>query len=232
MPEKTSNVAVVWAFVFPYIRCMSIKNDEMKADLPLAVDFDGTMQLTDVTKALLVWVARKFPHKLAGLMWLYGRQGRAALKLKLEELAEAHGFVPDLPWEDTVLGRMVEEKAKGRDVVIVTGSTAKLVKRIVEAKGLDYEVVGTADRAINLTGPRKAAYLTERWGHKGFDYVGNSKDDFAVWAASRYALVRGSSRKIRAGARAATEVVWEVDDVKKARLRRLRDLWHRRGKRP
>lgn len=211
---------------------MKPKNEQVQTDVPLVVDFDGTMQLTDVTKALLLWVAQRFPHKLAGLMLLYGRHGRAALKLKLEEMAEWHGFVPNLPWEETVLGRMVEEKAKGRDVVIVTGSTTKLVKRIVESKGLDYEVVGTNDRAVNLTGPRKAAYLTTRWGDKGFDYVGNSKDDFAVWAVSRYALVRGSSQKIRKGAEAVAEVIWTVDDVKKVKLRRLKNLWHRKGGRP
>lgn len=196
--------------------------------IPLIVDFDGTLQLSDMTLEGLLWVAGTRPWLLVKLMWLYARQGRAAMKLRLETLAENYDWVPMLPWEDRVLERVAAEKARGRTVVIVTGSTTRLVKRAVAAKGLDYEVVGTERADINLTGPRKAAALVARWGAKKFDYIGNSKDDWAVWKEGRYALVVGKNQKIRAGAAKVGEVIWMVDAPRfgvRARLvRRLRRM--------
>ncbi len=189
-------------------------------EIPLIVDFDGTMHLSDLTWEGVFWVARTRPWMLIKLGWLHLRQGRAAMKLALESLAEKYDWVPVLPWEDRVLERIAEEKARGRTVIVVTGSTTRLVKRAVAAKGLDYEVVGTERADINLTGPRKAAALVARWGVKKFDYIGNSRDDWAVWKEGRYALVVGNNKKIRAGAAKVSEVVWEVDTVRKRLWRR------------
>lgn len=188
-----------------------------KADLaiPLIVDFDGTMHLSDLTWEGIFWVLRTRPWMLAKLGWLHLTKGRAAMKLRLETLAEQYDWAPVLPWEDRVLERIAAEKARGRTVVVVTGSTTRLVKRAVAAKGLDYEVVGTDNADINLTGPRKAAALVARWGVKKFDYIGNSRDDLAVWKEGRYALVIGSNKKIRAGAERVGKVVWTVDTERK-----------------
>jgi hypothetical protein len=93
------------------------------------------------------------------------------------------------------------------------------VKKAVADKGLDYDVVGTERKDINLTGPRKAAALVARWGAKKFDYIGNSRDDWAVWKEGRYALVVGSDLKIRAGAAKVCEVIWEVDTEHRNLLR-------------
>ena len=182
--------------------------------IPLIVDFDGTMHLSDMTAEGLWWVLKTRPWLLVKFGWLHLTRGRAAMKLKLEELAENYDWVPVLPWEDRVLERIAAEKAKGRTVVVVTGSTTRLVKRVVAAKGLDYEVVGTERADINLTGPRKAAALVERWGGKKFDYIGNSRDDIAVWKEGRYALVIGNSRKIRAGAAQVGKVIWELETAR------------------
>lgn len=185
--------------------------DEADLAIPLVVDFDGTMHLSDLTWEGIFWVVKTRPWMMVKLGWLYLRRGKAAMKLRLETLAENLDWVPVLPWEDRVLERIAAEKARGRTVVIVTGSSTKLVKRVVAAKGLDYEVVGTDRADLNLTGPRKAAALVARWGVKKFDYIGNSKDDWAVWKEGRYALVIGSDKKIRAGAAKVGQVVWELD---------------------
>lgn len=197
--------------------------------VPLIVDFDGTMHLSDLTWEGVFWIAKTRPWMLVKFGWLYARYGRATMKLALETLAEKYDWVPVLPWEDRVLERIAQERARGRMVVIVTGSTTKLVRKAVVAKGLDYEVIGTERGDINLTGPRKAAALIERWGVKKFDYIGNSRDDWAVWKEGRYALVVGSSPKIRAGAAKVSEVIWEVDTE---RRKMLRLPWRRLRERP
>lgn len=194
--------------------------------VPLVVDFDGTMHVSDLTWEGVFWIVKTRPWMLVKLGWLYLWRGKAAMKLALESLAEKYDWVPVLPWEDRVLERIAQEKARGRTVVVVTGSTTRLVKRAVLSKGLDYEVVGTERADINLTGPRKAAALVARWGVKKFDYIGNSRDDWAVWKEGRYALVVGSNPKIRAGAAKVSEVIWEVDS---ARRRLVRLPWRRVG---
>lgn len=197
------------------LRVMTQISDETDdLAIPLVVDFDGTMHLSDLTWEGIFWVVRTRPWLLIKLGWLHLTRGRAAMKLALDTLAENLDWIPVLPWEDRVLERIAAEKAAGRTVVIVTGSTTKLVKRVVAAKGLDYEVVGTERADINLTGPRKAAALVARWGVKKFDYIGNSHDDIAVWKEGRYALVIGNDVKIRAGAAKVGQVVWELDTVR------------------
>ncbi len=190
--------------------------------IPLIVDFDGTMQLSDLTLEGLLWVLKTRPWLLLKLIWLHLTKGRAAMKLTLEQMAEKYDWVPVLPWEERVLERIAQEKARGRTVVVVTGSTTRLVKRAIADKGLDYEVVGTENAMINLTGPRKAAALVERWGVKKFDYIGNSKDDLHVWKEGRYALVIGNNKKVRAGATRLGNVIWELDTPRRKTLRLLR----------
>lgn len=196
-------------------------NSQDDLAIPLIVDFDGTMQLSDLTLQGLLWVLTTRPWLLFRLIWLHITQGRAAMKLTLEQMAETYDWVPVLPWEERVLERIAQEKARGRTVVVVTGSTTRLVKRVIAAKGLDYEVVGTENPAINLTGPRKAAALVERWGVKKFDYIGNSKDDLHVWKEGRYALVIGNNKRVRAGAAKLGNVVWQLETPRR-RLRLLR----------
>lgn len=193
--------------------------------VPLIVDFDGTMHLSDLTWEGLFWVCKTRPWMLGKFAWLYLTKGRAAMKLALETFAENYDWTPVLPWEDRVLERIAAEKARGRTVVVVTGSTTRLVKKAVTAKGLDYEVVGTETADINLTGPRKAAALIARWGVKKFDYIGNSRDDLAVWKEGRYALVIGNNPKIRDGAAKVAEVIWMVD-VERQRL--MKWPWRKR----
>ncbi len=186
--------------------------------IPLIVDFDGTMHLADLTIEGLFWVLKTRPWALAKLLWLHLTQGRAALKLALEDMAEKHDWQPVLPWEERVLERIATEKARGRTVVVVTGSTTRLVQRAIRGKGLDYEVVGTESAANNLTGPRKAAALIERWGVKKFDYIGNSKDDLHVWKEGRYALIIGNSKRVRAGAAKLGNVVWQLETPRRRKL--------------
>ncbi|PZP38804.1 MAG: hypothetical protein DI585_06240 [Pseudomonas fluorescens] len=200
------------------IASSSVHDDDLA--IPLIVDFDGTMHLSDLTWEALFWVFRTRPWLLVRLLWLYFRKGRAALKLALEHVAETYDWVPVLPWEEQVLERIANEKARGRTVIVVTGSTTRLVKRAVTAKGLDYEVVGTESADVNLTGPRKAAALVARWGVKKFDYIGNSRDDLEVWKEGRYALIVGNDKKIRSGAAKLSEVIWELSTADKGSLQR------------
>lgn len=182
------------------------------AGVPLVVDFDGTMHLNDLNLEAVGWLLWNKPLLLMKLLWIYGFKGRAAMKLRMEEHLEQAGWLPGLLWDEGVLKRIAAEQAKGREVVVVTGSTEKLVKRILAAKGLAYEVVGTVDATVNLVGEHKEAALVKRWGHKKFDYVGNSRDDLKVWRSARKGGVRTNSAHVARESAKVVEVEWLVHD--------------------
>jgi 4-hydroxybenzoate polyprenyltransferase len=59
------------------------------------------------------------------------------------------------------------------------------------------------DDHINLKGEAKASLLAEKFGEKGFDYIGDSMADVAVWRAARRAICVTSDKKTRQAVLAA-----------------------------
>lgn len=176
----------------------------------LAVDFDGTMHADDLSILALRWLLRHKPLLALKVAVLLVVKGKAAAKLVMEEALEAVAWLPMLRWHGDVLDKIAAEKAQGRNVVVVTGSTQKLAARIVKAKGLGYEVIGTTDPRVNLVASGKAALLMALWGEKGFDYVGNSNADLKVWAHARKAAVVGAPAFVRRVAK-MIDVAWAMD---------------------
>lgn len=78
---------------------------------------------------------------------------------------------------------LVARKA-GRPVHLASGADQTLVDGLAAFLGFAGQHFGsTPDR--NLTGPAKAALLTDRFGQGGFDYAGNAPDDLDTWKAAR-----------------------------------------------
>lgn len=65
----------------------------------------------------------------------------------------------------------------------------------------------SSDGITNLSGKSKAHALVLRFGEKGFDYVGNSPTDLAVWRHARKAIIVSSNVSLLR----AAEQVCEVD---------------------
>lgn len=157
--------------------------------IALAVDFDGTLQLSDLNWEGIIWLLRAKPWACLMLLVTLMRQGKVAFKLELQRHAEEAHWLPALPWDPRMVELMAEAKQQGREVIVATGSSQSMVVRILRQAKLDYEVMGTEANGINLTRTNKAEALTARFGKKGFDYAGNSLDDLLVWSHGRQALV-------------------------------------------
>lgn len=156
--------------------------------LPLCVDLDGTLLRGDsLVEGALALAARapwSLPARLARL-----RHGRAALK---QSLARDATLDPArLPWNPAVLALLEDAGAAGRTRVLCTGADARVADAVAGHLGLFEEVIASDGRR-NLTGEAKAAALVERFGERGFDYAGNARDDLAVWAHARGAIVVGA----------------------------------------
>ncbi len=153
--------------------------------LPLCVDLDGTLLRSDSLVESALDVAARAPWSLPARLARL-RHGRAALK---RALAEGATLDPArLPYDPRVLALLAASADRPR--VLCTGADAAIARAIADHLGL-FDAVIASDGDRNLTGEAKAAALVERFGERGFDYVGDGRADLAVWARARGAIVVG-----------------------------------------
>ncbi len=172
------------------------------ASVPLAVDLDGTLVLTDTLHESALRGLREQP--LAALqipLWL--AQGKALLKQKLAGLS---AFDPaSLPYNQPLLEWLKAERAQGRKLVLCTAADLSIATAVADHLGIFDEVMAS-DGATNLGSHRKADALATRFGDGGFDYVGNATPDLQVWQRARRAIVVNASAALERAARAQSEV--------------------------
>ena len=176
--------------------------------LPIVVDLDGTLIRSD----LLIETASRFitsrplqAHRLLG--WL--GQGRAPLKA---ELARAAGIdAAGLPYNQALLDWLAAQKAAGRRLVLATASHHSLAEQVASHLGLFDEVMGS-DAQTNLKAARKRDRLVQRFGERGFDYVGNDWADLPVWQSAAQAHMVGGSARLRQAVQALGKLGQQFED--------------------
>ena len=155
----------------------------------LVVDMDGTLVRSDTLYDAVVTLVGRDPGVLLHLpLWV--SRGKVALKLAVADrcILDAEG----LPYDDAVLEMIRKARAEGRQVALVSASDHRQVRAVADYLGLFDLAIGTGSpdtAGVNLAGPQKARFLAERYGAKGFDYIGDSQADLAVWAEARQAIV-------------------------------------------
>lgn len=155
----------------------------------LAVDLDGSLAKTDLLHESLIKVLYATPWILFLVpIWLL--QGKTKLK---QELAErAHLNVDSLPYNEELIEYLEAEKAKGREIILCTGSWHTLAKQVSEKFSFFSGFYGS-DETGNLTGTNKARLLLEKYGENNFSYVGNEKKDLKIWSKADSAVVVSNS---------------------------------------
>jgi 4-hydroxybenzoate polyprenyltransferase/phosphoserine phosphatase len=202
---------------------MTIQSPGIAVDeqVVLVIDLDGTLCRTDTLHEALLGLAARRPAEVVAHLGRL-RQGRAAFKT---HLVASHMLAGDaLPLNETVLDLARRARAGGRRTALVTATHQRQAEAVAEATGLFDEVFGT-EGGGNLKGEAKARFLTERYGTKGFDYVGDSRADLPVWAAARKAITVGASPALARAAAAANPDVTHLDPPKgkvRAMLRAMR----------
>jgi 4-hydroxybenzoate polyprenyltransferase len=166
-------------------------NETGVTGIPLCVDLDGTLIRGDILIDSLLRLVRNRPLALLRLpFWLIG--GKQSLKSHVAN----HAPPPELPppVNEATLDFLNKEKAKGRKIILATASHENSLGAIRGLFPFD-EILSTND-STNLKGPNKARLLKERFGENGFDYVGDSTADEAVWRVARKAIVVQRSRRL------------------------------------
>jgi 4-hydroxybenzoate polyprenyltransferase/phosphoserine phosphatase len=169
---------------------------------PLCLDLDGTLIATDALWESFLLLIKEKPL-LVPLLPIWLAAGRAQLKRKIAEHVLPNPA--SLPYRQEVLDYIERAKAEGRPIFLVTASDQKIARAISDHLGLFDDVIGS-DGETNLKADRKKAYLDERFGAKGYDYVGDSSADLVLFASAHRAILVGASASTVTKARAAGEV--------------------------
>lgn len=157
--------------------------------IPLIVDLDGTLTTSDTLHEGLLSLISKRPTRILQIFfWL--TEGKAAFKDKLAK--EATVDTTTLPMRREVHELINTARASGRPVLLVSAANHQQVTDIANETGLFDEAVGSTE-SCNLAGEEKARWLIDRFGEKGFDYIGDSSADLPVWASARKAFIVGTN---------------------------------------
>lgn len=155
----------------------------MRTDPPLVVDLDGTLIHSDLLwEALVLFLKQRLLQLWRLPLWLFA--GKAGFK---DRLAAAVLLDPaTLPYDRTLVALLEAERAAGRVVVLATGSERRFADLVAGHLKL-FDTVLATENGHNLTAHNKAGRLAGLYGDGGYDYVGNSRADIAVWQRSRHA---------------------------------------------
>ena len=123
----------------------------MNAAVPLAVDVDGTLLMTDLLHESALQFVARHPFQTPRLLgWL--TQGKAALKAQLADRIDPG--VAALPLRPEVVALIRTAQAEGRPVYLASASDARLVEALAERIGGIAGVIGS-DGATNMAGDAK-----------------------------------------------------------------------------
>ena len=167
---------------------MSIESGALR---PLVVDIDGTLVRSDFLYECLLQCLKHKPWTLFALIF-WALRGKAYLKAQLYEHGGVYVSADFLPYRPEVRKLMAQAAQAGRPIILASGSDARFVENVakhLELKGPHFGSAGT----VNLTSSRKAERLITAFPD-GFDYIGNSSADIAVWKAARVRYGAGVSR--------------------------------------
>lgn len=158
---------------------------------PLCVDLDHTLILTDSLLETCLSLV------LSGVSWLllpfWLLRGKAYLKKRSASLSPLD--VSNLPYNETLVRDLRQQHLAGRTIILCTGAAAEIAERIRAHLGIFDDVIAS-DGAVNLVGSRKREALEARFGRRGFDYIGDSRKDLAIWRIARRSFVVNPSGRL------------------------------------
>lgn len=166
------------------------------------MDLDGTIISTDTLFESMLLAVKLKPLVLFLIpVWILS--GRANLKDKLSQIA-----IPNpnyLPYKEDVLEFILNEKSKGRELVLVSATRKVIAESIANHLNIFDKVIAT-DSKTNLRSEKKRNLLVELFGEKGFDYIGDSRADYPVWKSANEAILVEPTKKVFSNAKKNSNV--------------------------
>ncbi|WP_339744301.1 UbiA family prenyltransferase [uncultured Maricaulis sp.] len=165
----------------------------MTQHLPLIVDLDETLLLTDTLAEGLVGLVLHRPTALPGAVASLIRGGRPALKRFVS--AKADLDLEGLPVREDLLSYLKSEKATGRTIVLVTAADQSVADAVAAHFDL-FDAAHGSSGSTNLKGDEKRAYIRQLFPD-GYVYAGDSRADLKVWRDADGIIFAGPSAHTR-----------------------------------
>lgn len=161
-------------------------------EVPLCVDLDGTLILSDILWESMVQAVND-PITLLGSCWAL-RNGKAAMKSVLAHRITINPAA--LPYRKDLLEFLRNQHHRGRRLVLVTATHTLVARQVADFLGIFSEVMATDD-LVNLGGENKRKALVAAFGERGFDYIGDHEKDLAIFSSARLSLLADPSPTLR-----------------------------------
>jgi 4-hydroxybenzoate polyprenyltransferase/phosphoserine phosphatase len=172
-----------------------------KTVLPIVVDLDGTLTLTDTLVESLVEAIKRNPWDILRLPgWLI--KGRAFFKARL---ASCSGSIAEtLPYRQPLCDFLRDERARGRRIILATAANQTIANSVAEYLDLFDEVLAS-DATTNLKGASKLKAIRTVVGDQ-FVYAGDSVSDLPIWKAAKSAVIVGTTPRVSKAVRSVIAV--------------------------
>jgi phosphoserine phosphatase len=156
------------------------------ANIALCVDLDGSLVSQDLFVNAYVTLLKKNFFANVLLLMTWPLKGRAAFKAQVG--AKVIIDFAAVRFNQELIEFLQGEKAQGRQIILVTANDSNIARQVAAHLSLFNDVMAS-DGMINLKGVNKAKALTDRYGQRGFDYVGDDYCDIPVWEQARKVYV-------------------------------------------
>lgn len=160
----------------------------LSGEIPLCVDLDGTLILSDVLWESIVQLWSK-PATAIRAAWAL-RHGKAAMKCVLAE--EITIDPAALPYREDLLAYLRSQHEAGRHLVLVTATHRIVAERVADYLGVFSGVMATEGK-LNMGGEHKKEALVAAYGVGGFDYIGDHAKDVVIFSSARLSLLADPS---------------------------------------
>ncbi len=210
---------------FPMEKALSLEKDEPLGhpvtSVPLVVDLDGTLVKTDLMVESFFALIKQNPFLVFLLpSWLL--KGKAFFKQQVTRRVTLDVSV--LPYHRDLLEHLKVQHAKGRLLVLATGSDERIARQVADHLKL-FDRVLASNGTLNLSRRPKRECLAREFGEKGFDYAGNGRQDLEVWPSARKAILVNAPQGVSRKAAQVAEIEQSFNDRKgwlRSYLRALR----------
>lgn len=126
---------------------------------PLVVELEGSLARTNTLHEGLLRLLKRRPL-LAGAALGWRLRGRGVLRAEVARRVELD--VARLPYDEALLTRLSEEKARGRRLVLATRADRRVADAVAQHLGF-FSEVHASDGAQELSGARREARLREEF---------------------------------------------------------------------
>lgn len=182
------------------------KSLELDINIPLIVDFDGSLCLSDSLLETLTQLTFRNPLAAISVMTSL-RFGRASLKRFAAEGARLDYML--MPQRSDLIALLHRERERGRAIHLITSADQSVADAITKCLPLFDSAMGS-DGTRNLKGRNKLEYILGRFGD-AFIYAGDAAADIPIFQAARGAILCDpGTRTTAAVVKAGTPVLAEL----------------------